>query len=157
VAAAAMRAALQRLAMPGEIGQETGMPTRVFHRMRARMGAPAMLVFSAATLCACIDHDPVRVQSFLPGPGSSFTYSVRTNTMLSANDDGGAEAIRRRWLAQTLGAQGMCNRGYVIYQRQLVVPPERSALVAQPFTPANPDSAADFGNTGYVVYTGACL
>jgi hypothetical protein len=121
--------------------------------------AVAFLVFSLsiAGLSGCIDNDRVRVQSFKPGPAGSFTYSVQTNTVMTENDDGAAEVIRRQWLAQTLGAEGMCNGGYVIYRRDLVVPPQRPALAPAPFMQANANSGADFGNTGYVVYTGNCL
>jgi hypothetical protein len=112
----------------------------------------AVLVWSLpfATLSGCIDNDRVRVQSFTPGPGGSFAYSAHTNTVMTENDDGGAEAIRRDWLAQTLEAQGLCRGGYVVYQRYLVVPPQRPAFGAPP------DDLA-FGNGGDVVYNGGCL
>jgi hypothetical protein len=123
--------------------------------MRAMAVACLVLPLSAAALGGC--NDRVRVESFVPGQAGSFTYSVQTNTVMTPNDDGAAEAIRREWLAQTLGSEGMCNGGYVIHQRQLVVPPQRPALTAEPYTPANANSGANFGNTGYVVYTGTCL
>jgi hypothetical protein len=123
--------------------------------MRAVAAVCLMLPFSVSALSGC--NDPVRVQSFTPGPAGGFTYSVQTNTVMTPNDDGGAEAIRREWLAQTLGAAGMCNGGYVIYRRNLVAPPQRPALAPQPFTQANAYSGLDFANTGYVVYTGSCL
>ena len=125
--------------------------------MRALAVASLVLPLSVAWVAGCVENDRVRVQSFMPGPGGAFTYSVRTNTVLPPNDDGAAETIRRQCLAQTLGAEGMCNGGYVIYQRQLVVPPHRPALVATSYLPANANSGLDFGNTGYVVYTGSCL
>jgi|GEM_PF-1115789 hypothetical protein len=131
--------------------------SRIAIRLQRAARIAPLLLLCAAAPSGCIDNDPMRVQSFTPGPAGNFTYSVRTNTVLSANDDGGAEQIRRQWLAQTLVAHGMCSGGYVVYQRQLVVPPQKSALAALPFTPANPYSAVDFGNTGYVVYSGACL
>ena len=123
--------------------------------MRATALAPMVLALSVIALGGCSER--VRVQNFLPGAGGSFTYSVQTNTVMTPNDDGAAEVIRREWLAQTLGAERMCNGGYVIYNRQLVVPPQRPALTSAGYTPANADSAANFGNTGYVVYNGACL
>jgi hypothetical protein len=95
-------------------------------------------------------NDPVRVQSFTAGPDGSFLYRVHTNTVMTENEDGGAEEIRRDWLAQTLQAQGRCPRGYVIYQRSLVIPPQRVAY------PPPPDELT-FGNGGDVVYNGSCL
>ena len=125
--------------------------------MRAIAVAVIVLPVSVAGLGGCISNDRVRVQSFLPGAGHTFTYSVQTNTVMTPNDDGAAEAIRRQWLAETLGAEGMCNGGYVVFGRELVVPPHRPALEFAGYKPANPNSAVDFGNTGYVVYTGSCL
>jgi hypothetical protein len=95
-------------------------------------------------------NDPMRVQSFTPGPGGSFQYSVHTNTVMTENEDGAAEQIRRDWLAQTLHAQGRCPQGYVIYNRWLVIPPQRAA-----YSP--PPDELTFGNGGEVVYNGACL
>jgi hypothetical protein len=126
--------------------------------MRAPSIASVLLPLALAALSGCVDTDRVRVQSFLPGPAGTFTYSARTNTVMSANDDGGAEKIRRDWLAETLSAHGMCNGGYVIFQRELVVPPQRPALGPSGASPPPiPDSNLAFGNTGDVVYTGACL
>jgi hypothetical protein len=118
------------------------------------MRALALAIFvsslSLAALCGCIDNDRVRVQSFTPGPGGSFVYSAHTNTVMTENDDGGAEQIRRDWLAQTLEAQGLCRGGYVVYQRDLLIPPQRPAFSGPP------DDLA-FGNGGDVVYSGSCL
>ncbi|MGH7117242.1 MAG: hypothetical protein ACREE9_22460, partial [Stellaceae bacterium] len=66
------------------------------------------------------------------------------------------ERIRRDWLAQTLAARGMCNTGYVVYQRRLDIPPRRPAL-AEAVGPAGPAAASFFGNGGDVVYAGSCL
>jgi hypothetical protein len=131
------------------------MSRNSFRSTRALAVASLVLPLSAAWLGGCSDR--VRVQSFTPSPAGGFTYSVQTNTVMTPNDDGAAESIRREWLAETLGAAGMCNGGYVIYQRQLVVPPQSPALAPAPFNPANANSGADFGNTGYVVYTGNCI
>ncbi len=125
--------------------------------MRAVSIGSLLFALCFAALSGCADTDRVRVQSFLPGPAGTFTYSARTNTVMSANDDGGAEKIRRDWLAETLNAYGMCNGGYVIYQRELVVPPQRPALGPSGASPQNPDPNLAFGNTGDVVYSGACL
>jgi hypothetical protein len=118
--------------------------------MRAPALACLVLSLSLATLCGCIDSDRARVQSFTPGPNGSFTYSARTNTVMTANDDGAAEQIRRDWLAETLEAQGLCRGGYVVYQRNLLVPPQRPAF-------SEPPNDLAFGNGGDVVYGGSCL
>ena len=128
----------------------------------AQPGVPPMRAFAASLALSMIAlsgcNDPVRVQSFIPGPAGTFTYSARTNTVMSANDDGTAEEIRRTWLAQTLGAAGMCNGGYIIYRRELVVPPQRPAFGPTPANqPPSSDAGLAFGNSGDVVYTGSCL
>jgi hypothetical protein len=87
-----------------------------------------------------IDNDRVRVESFVVDPGGSFVFSAQTNTLMTANDDGEAEQIRRDWLAEQLTAHGMCNTGYVVETRRLVEPPG-----------APSDNAHD------VVYSGRCL
>jgi hypothetical protein len=115
---------------------------------------------SIASLGGCIDNDEVRVQSFSAGANGSFTYSTHTNTVMTPNDDGAAERIRRVWLAQSLEAQGVCRGGYVVYQRRLVVPPQAAALAGTPgsVVPAvAPSAPAYFGNGGDVVYSGSCL
>jgi hypothetical protein len=127
-----------------------------------RVPALACLVsfVSLASLGGCIDNDQVRVQSFSAGANGSFTYSAGTNTVMTPNSDGAAERIRRVWLAQTLGTQGMCRGGYVVYQRSLVIPPQSTALAGTPgsVVPAvAPTAPAYFGNGGDVVYTGSCL
>lgn len=118
--------------------------------MRALSLACLVSSLALSTLSGCIDNDRVRVQSFIPGPGGSFLYAAHTNTVMTENADGGAEEIRRDWLTQTLEAQGMCRGGYAIYQRYLVMPPQRAAFSQPPTEP-------DFGNGGDVVYSGGCL
>jgi hypothetical protein len=131
------------------------MPIRLRYAIRAP--AIAVLTCSLAALGGGCS-EPVRVQSFLPGPHGSFTYSVRTNTVMPPNEDSGAETIRRYWLAQTLAAAGMCGGGYVIYNRQLVVPPQRVALPqTPPPPPLGPDNSLSYGDSGDVVYNGSCL
>jgi hypothetical protein len=117
-----------------------------------RAPVPACLTTAAllAALCGCIDHDPARVTSFTRGPAGSFVYSAHTNTVMSANADGAAEAIRRDWLAQALDAHGLCRAGYAVYRRTLVVPRQRPAFGG------TADELA-FGNSGDVVYDGGCL
>lgn len=116
--------------------------------MRSLAFAFVISAVSVAALGGCAD-DP-RIQSFTGAPAGGFTYAVHTSTVMTANDDGAAEQIRRDWLAQTLEAQGLCRGGYVIHRRQLVVPPQRPAFNSPP------DDLA-FGNSGDVVYDGNCL
>ena len=84
----------------------------------------ALVLASIILLAGCIDNDRVRVDSFTPDPAGTFTFSVQTNTVMTENDDGEAEQIRRSWLAEVLIAQAMCNGGYVVETRRLVVPAE---------------------------------
>jgi hypothetical protein len=128
--------------------------------MRAFAFACFVSFISLAAVGGCVDQSAVRTQSFSAGPNGSFTYSARTNTVMTENDDGAAEQIRRDWLAQTLMAQGVCRAGYVLYQRRLVVPPQSTALSGIPGS-VNPIVAPTpptfFGNGGDVVYSGSCL
>ena len=101
----------------------------------------ALVVPFLLVLAGCIiDSDRVRVDSFTPDTPATFTYSAQTNTVMTANDDGAAEQIRRDWLAETLTANGLCGAGYVIETRRFVQPGE-----------------GPFGNGGDIVYTGRCL
>ena len=85
-------------------------------------------------------EDVTRVESFKPtGPGS-FIYSAQTNTVMTENDDGTAERIRRQWLAEALRAHGMCPLGYIIDNRAFVQNEQHR-----------------FANGGDIVYTGRCL
>ena len=118
--------------------------------MRAPVSACLASAALLAALTGCIDHDPVRVETFTPGPRGSFVYAAHTNTVMTPNSDGAAEDIRRDWLAQALDAHNLCRTGYAVYRRTLVVPPQRPAF----------GGAADelaFGNSGDVVYEGGCL
>jgi hypothetical protein len=94
-----------------------------------------------ALLGGCIiDNDPVRVGSFATDPAGTFVFTAQTNTVMTPNDDGEAEQIRRGWLAEELGAHGMCDAGYVVEIRRLVEPPD-----------------APSSNAHDVVYSGRCL
>jgi hypothetical protein len=78
-----------------------------------------------ALLVGCIiDNDRVRVESFVANSPETFVFTAETNTVMTANDDGEAERIRRDWLAEELTAHGMCPAGYVVETRQLVELPE---------------------------------
>jgi hypothetical protein len=128
--------------------------------MRAPAFACLVSFVLLPSLTGCIDNDKVRVQSFSAGANGSFTYSAGTNTVMTPNSDGAAERIRRVWLAETLEAQGVCRGGYVVYQRNLVIPPQSAALAGTPgsVVPAiAPIAPAYFGNGGDVVYSGSCL
>ncbi len=91
-------------------------------------------------LAGCIDTDTARVANLVPQEGGNFAFSVPTNTVMTANDDGAAERIRRDWLAEALQAASLCPVGYVVYQRHFV-----------------PAIDGPFGNGGDIVYTGQCL
>jgi hypothetical protein len=96
---------------------------------------------SLVLLCGCIiNNDPVRVDSLAADPDGTFVFTAQTNTVMTPNDDGEAEQLRRGWLAEQLGARGMCNAGYVVETRQLVEPADEPA-----------------SNAHNVVYTGRCL
>ncbi len=99
-----------------------------------RMLAFAGLVF----LGGC--NDQVRVVSFTADPAGTFVFTAQTNTVMTANDDGEAEQIRRDWLAEELSAHGMCSAGYVVEIRRLVEPPDAPST-----------------NAHDVVYSGRCL
>jgi|SRR5271157_4602846 len=98
----------------------------------------ALVLVSILSLAGCIGNDEVRVESFTSDPAGVFTFTVQTNTVMTENDDGEAEQIRRDWLAEALTTQAMCNGGYVVETRRLVVP-------------------AEPGNSRDIVYTGRCL
>jgi hypothetical protein len=92
-------------------------------------------------LAGCIiDNDQVRVESFVADPAGAFIFTVQTNTVMTPNDDGEAEQIRRQWLAEQLTAHAMCSAGYIVETRRLVEPPDPAA-----------------GNAHDVVYSGRCL
>ena len=103
------------------------------------MRVPIILLLIGVAGCI-IDNDQVRVDSFTADTPTTFTYSAHTNTVMTENDDGAAEQIRRDWLAEALTANGMCGTGYVIETRRFEQPWE-----------------GPFGNGGDIVYTGRCL
>jgi hypothetical protein len=73
------------------------------------------------------------------GP-ETFRYSAHSNTVMTENDDGNAERLRRDWIAIALAEHAMCARGYVIDTRHFV-----------------PDVVGPFGNGGDILYAGRCL
>jgi hypothetical protein len=101
----------------------------------------ALALTCLVSLAGCIiDNDRIRVENFESDPAGTFVFTAQTNTVMTANDDGEAEQIRRGWLAEELTTRGMCNAGYVIETRQLVEPPD-----------------APSSNAHDVVYSGRCL
>lgn len=90
------------------------------------------------SLAGCVGS--ARVEGFAASGPNSFLYSAHTNTVLTANDDGTAERLRRDWIADALQAHAMCADGYVIDTRRLV-----------------PDAEGVFGNGGEILYSGRCL
>jgi hypothetical protein len=86
------------------------------------------------------DLAPARQEGFaVSGPGA-FLYSAHTNTVMTENDDGTAERLRRDWMADAVRSHAMCPNGYVIDTRRFA-----------------PDAIGPFGNGGDIVYAGRCL
>jgi len=90
------------------------------------------------SLAGCVGS--VRQEGFAATGPVAFLYSAHTNTVMTANDDGAAERLRRDWIADALKAHAMCADGYVIDTRRLV-----------------PDAVGLFGNGGDILYAGRCL
>ena len=90
------------------------------------------------SLIGCVGS--VHQEGFSATGPAAFLYSAHTNTVMTANDDGTAERMRRDWIAGALNAHAMCAQGYVIDTRRFV-----------------PDAAGPFGNGGDILYAGRCL
>ena len=90
------------------------------------------------SLVGCVGT--ARVEGFGATGPASFLYSAHTNTVMTANDDGTAERLRRGWIADALVAHAMCPDGYVIDTRHFVA-----------------DADGPFGNGGDILYAGRCL
>jgi hypothetical protein len=90
------------------------------------------------SLIGCVGS--ARIEGFTASGPGSFLYSAHTNTVMTENDDGTAERLRRDWIADALKAHAMCPDGYVIDTRHLVL-----------------DAQGPFGNGGDVFYAGRCL
>lgn len=104
------------------------------------MRAPvqALAAICLASLAGCVGT--ARIEGFTQTGPATFLYSAETNTVMTENDDGAAERLRRRWLADALQAHGMCDDGYVVDTRSFV------SNVSGPF-----------GNGGSILYKGRCL
>ena len=92
-----------------------------------------------ALLAGCDIHQAREEGFAVSGPGA-FLYSAHTNTVMTANDDGTAERLRRDWIADAVRSHAMCADGYVIDTRRFV-----------------PDAIGPFGNGGDILYAGRCL
>jgi hypothetical protein len=93
------------------------------------------------SLAACVGTD--RNEGFTATGPDTFLYSARTSTVMTENDDGVAERIRRDWLAEALKAHTMCTNGFIVDTRRVV--------------PGSPTEAGpQFSNGGDIVYAGRC-
>lgn len=90
------------------------------------------------SLAGCVGS--ARVESFAANGPNAFLYSAHTNAVMTENDDGTAERLRRDWIADALQFHAMCGQGYVIDTRRFVS-----------------DAEGPFGNGGEILYAGRCL
>lgn len=90
------------------------------------------------SLVGCVGS--ARVEGFGATGPTSFQYSARTNTVMTPNDDGTAERLRRGWIADAVRVHAMCPDGYVIDTRHLV-----------------PNADGPFSNSADILYAGRCL
>jgi hypothetical protein len=114
-------------------------PCRQSAAKNLRNAAFALVVLLAVVPFSGCAGD-VQVVSLAQRTGGAFSFSARTNTLMTENDDGAAERIRRDWLAGALLSSGSCRTGYVVDGRRFVQP-----------------QGGIFGNGGEIVYTGHCL
>jgi len=98
----------------------------------------APVLFCVLLLAGCVGS--VRHEGFTATSPAAFLYSAHTNTVMTVNDDGEAERLRRQWIADALGTHAMCPNGYAIDTRRFV-----------------PDAVGPFANGGDILYTGRCL
>jgi len=97
-----------------------------------------LAVICLLSLAGCVGS--ARIEGFAASGPASFLYSARTNTVMTENDDGTAERLRRDWIADALRVHSMCSDGYVIDRRHPV-----------------PNVDAPFGNSAEILYAGRCL
>ena len=115
-----------------------------FHAFAQRFDALRSGALRFAGLCGvvclagCVGT--ARVEGFTATGPASFLYSAHTNTVMSENDDGTAERLRRRWIADALQAHRMCNEGYIVDTRSFL-----------------PNADGPWGNGGEILYKGRCL
>ena len=98
----------------------------------------ALVVLCLFSLAGCVGS--VREEGFDALGPSAFLYSAHTSTLMTENDDGAAERLRRDWIADALREHSMCPVGYVVDTRRFV-----------------PDAAGLFANGGNILYSGRCL
>jgi hypothetical protein len=84
-------------------------------------------------------RDTVRQEGFAATGPDSFLYSAHTSAVMTENDDGQAERLRRDWIVDALRFHGMCPDGYVIDTRRFVA-----------------DAIGPFRNGGDILYSGRC-
>jgi len=98
----------------------------------------AFVLLCLFSLVGCVGS--ARVEGFAANGPASFLYSAHTNTVITPNDDGVAERLRRDWIADALQAHAMCPTGYVVDTRRFV-----------------PDVPGPLGSGGDILYSGRCL
>jgi hypothetical protein len=101
----------------------------------------ALALLCLVSLIGCVGTD--RHEGFAATGPTSFLYSARTSTVMTENDDGVAERIRRDWLGQALAANAMCANGYIVDTRRFVPNPPT-------------ETGPQFSNGGNIVYAGRC-
>ena len=97
-----------------------------------------LVLLCFASLVGCVGSD--RIERFAASGPNSFLYSAHTSAVMTENDDGTAERLRRDWIADALREHSMCGAGYVVDTRRFV-----------------PDAVGPFGNGGEILYSGRCL
>jgi hypothetical protein len=98
----------------------------------------ALALLCLFSLAGCLGS--VRHEGFSATGPVSFLYSAHTSTVMTENDDGVAERLRRDWIADALKAHAMCPAGYLVDTRRFV-----------------PEAIGPFGNGGEILYAGRCL
>ena len=68
----------------------------------------ALALLCLVSLAGCVGS--ARHEGFTPTGPALFLYSAQTNTVMTANDDGVAERLRRDWIADAVQAHAMCPR-----------------------------------------------
>ena len=106
----------------------------------ALLPALGLVLVAALGGCESVQRETARVEGLTATAPGAFLYSAQTNTVMTENDDGAAERIRRDWLADAVQANGMCRDGYVVDTRRFIA-----------------DAAGRFGNGGWILYGGRCL
>jgi hypothetical protein len=102
----------------------------------------ALALLCVIPLAACVGS--AREEGFTATGPAAFLYSAHTNTIMTENDDGEAERIRRSWLVSALREHAMCPDGFVIDTRRYVPDPPTAA-------------GSQFSNGGNIVYAGRCI